>query len=156
MTSMKRVLVSVLLATTLGAGAAPAYAVTDPRPVDPFVPGINEDPDLSAAWQRWQAREIDDYVVSVRLSCFCVRKKAVRTVVRDGRIVKVTRGEHRLRAGKGWSMDGLSIMVREALAASDRVDVDYTPRGVPTWIAIDPSTMIADDESFYSVAVSRL
>src|SRR5690349_3784370 len=119
MTSMKRVCQTVLLALVLGAGATPAYAVADPRPVDPFVPGINEDPELATAWQHWQAKGIDDYVVSVRLSCFCASRPAVRTVVRDDRIVKVTRGEQRLRAGRGWSMDGLFIMLREALTEAD-------------------------------------
>ena len=47
MKPMKRVCQTVLLALALGAGATPAYAVADPTPVDPFVPGINEDPDLA-------------------------------------------------------------------------------------------------------------
>ena len=56
--------------------------------MQPFVPGINEDPDLSAAWQKWQAKGIDDYVITVRLSCFCVRTAPVATVIRDDRTVR--------------------------------------------------------------------
>jgi hypothetical protein len=157
MTSMKRVCQTLLLALALGVGATPAYAVADPRPVDPFVPGIDEDPALATAWQHWQARGIDDYAISVRLTCFCApRATTVRTVVRDDRIVKVTRGDHRLRAGRGWSMDELFIMIREELAEADSVDVTYTSRGVPKTIAIDPDRTAADEETYYSVTLSRL
>jgi hypothetical protein len=156
MTSMKRVCQTVLLSLALGAGAGPAYAAADPRPVDPFVPGINEDPQLTAAWQDWQSRDVDDYVLSVRLRCFCPPSAAIRTVVRDDAIVKVTQGERRLRPGKGWSMDGLFIMLREELAEADSVDVQFTPRGVPTSIAVDPERTAADEETYYAVSLSRL
>jgi len=160
MTSMKRVCQTVLLVPALvlalGAGAAPAYTVADPRPVDLFVPGIDEDPELAAAWQDWQATGLDDYVVSVRLSCFCPPSPAVRTVVRDDAIVRVTRGERRLRPGRGWSMDGLFLMLREALVDADSVDVRFTPRGVPKSITVDPERTVADDETYYTVALSRL
>jgi hypothetical protein len=156
MTTMKHALIAALVPLALGAGAAPAVAASDPQPVQPFVPGINEDPELSAAWQKWQSKNIDDYVISVRLSCFCVPEKAVRTVIRNDRTVKVTRGDTRLRAGRGYSMDELFSMIREATAASDSVTTDYTRRGVPQAIAIDPSTMVADDETYYTVSVVRL
>ncbi|CUR61235.1 exported hypothetical protein [metagenome] len=155
MTSMKRVCQAVLLSLALGAGAAPSYSVADPRPVDPFVPGINEDPQLAAAWQDWQSRGVDDYVLAVQRRCFCPPSAAVRTVVRDDAIVKVTQGERRLRPRKGWSMDGLFIMLREALAEADSVDVQFTPRGVPKTIAVDPERTVADEETYYTVALSR-
>ena len=41
-------------------------------------------------------------------------------------------------------------------AASDSVTTDYTRRGVPQSISIDPSTMVADDETYYSVSVVRV
>jgi len=156
MTPMKRVCRTVLLVLVLGAGATPAYAAADPRPVDPFVPGIHEDPALAAAWQDWQARDVDDYVVSVRLSCFCPPSPVVRTVVRDDAIVKVTRGERRLRAGRGWSMDGLFLMLREAMADADSVDVEFTRRGVPKSITVDPERTATDEETYYAVTLSRL
>ena len=155
MTTMKHVLLAALLPLGLGATAGPA-AAADPQPVQPFVPGINEDPDLSAAWQRWQSKGIDDYVISVRLSCFCVPAKPVVTVIRNDRTVKVTQGDRRLRPGRGYSMDELFSMIREASAESDAVTTDYTRRGVPRSISIDPSTMVADDETYYTVTLTRL
>jgi hypothetical protein len=156
MTTMKRALIAALVPLALGAGAAPAVAAADPQPVQPFVPGINEDPELSAAWQKWQSKGIDDYVISVRLSCFCVPTKAVRTVIRNDRTVKVTQDDRRLRPGRGYSVDELFTMIREASAGSDSVTVDYTRRGVPKSIAIDPDEMIADEETYYSVSLTRL
>jgi hypothetical protein len=156
MTTMTRALIAALVPITLGAGAAPAVAAVEPQPVQPFVPGINEDPELSAAWQKWQSKHIDDYVISVRVSCFCVPAKAVRTVIRNDRTVKVTQDDRRLRPRRGSSMDELFSMIREASAEADSVSTDYTRRGVPQSIAIDPSTMIADDETYYTVSLVRL
>lgn len=154
MTTMTRALLAALL-LPLTIGAAPA-AAADPQPVRPFVPGADDAPDLAAAWQAWQAKGIDDYVVTVRTSCFCVPTKAVRTVVRNDRTVRVTQGERPLRASRGWSMDELFTTIRTAQAEADRVDVEWTRRGVPTSIGIDPSTMIADEETYYTVRLSRL
>jgi len=156
MTTMKRALLAALLPLTIGAGAAPAVAAADPQPVQPFVPGIHEDPDLSAAWQRWQAKGIDDYVISVRLSCFCVPTDAVRTVIRDDTTRTVTRGDRELSARRGWSMDELFSMIRSASAEADRVEVHYTGRGVPKTITIDPVENAADEESYYTVSLTRL
>ena len=157
---MKHALVAALVPLSLvlggwSAGATPAV-VADPQPVQPFVPGINEDPELSTAWQTWQSKEIDDYAISVRLSCFCVPAKPVVTVIRGDRTVKVTQGDRRLGPRRGWSMDELFSMIRDAGATSDAVTTDYTRRGIPTSIAIDPSTMVADDETYYTVSVVRI
>ncbi len=161
MTTMKHALVAALVPIALvlgawGAGATPAVAASDPEPVQPFVPGINEDPELSAAWQAWQSKEIDDYAISVRVSCFCVPAKPVVTVIRGDRTVKVTQGDRRLRPRRGSSMDELFAMIRDATATSDAVTTDYTRRGVPQSIAIDPSTMVADDETYYTVSLVRI
>jgi hypothetical protein len=155
MTTMKHVLLAALLPLGLAVTAGPA-AATDPQPVQPFVPGTDDDPDLAAAWQSWQAKDIDDYVITVRETCFCVRTKPVETVIRDDRTVRVTRGDRRLEASRGWSMDELYALVRSAQAEADRVDVEWTRRGVPSSIAIDPSTMIADEETYYTVTLTRL
>jgi Family of unknown function (DUF6174) len=154
MTSMKHALLAALLPLGLGAAAGPA-AAADPQPVTPFVPGANEDPELSAAWQRWQAKDIDDYVITVRQTCFCARTQPVETVIRDDRTVRVTRGDQRLGASRGWSMDELYALVREARSDADRVDVEWTRRGVPRSIVIDPDTMAADEETYYSVTLRR-
>lgn len=47
---------------------------------------------------RVPAKDIDDYLITVRESCFCVRTEPVETVIRDDRTVRVTRGERRLKA----------------------------------------------------------
>jgi len=157
---MKRSWTGALLTTTLsvllGTAEAPSYAVAEPYPVTPFVPGINEDPTLAGAWQKWQAKEIDDYVITVRLSCFCIPEAAVRTVIRNDSIRRVTQGDKRLGPRRGYSMDELFIMIREATATADHVTVDYTRRGVPKAIAIDPEEMAADEETYYAVTLSRL
>ena len=155
MTSMKRALLAVLLPLGLGVAAGPA-AAADPQPVQPFVPGINEDPDLSAAWQSWQSKGIDDYVISVRRSCFCIPTDPVRTVIRNDTTRRVTQGERRLAPRRGWSMDELFSLIRSAGAEADRVDVEWTRRGVPASIAIDPDLHAADEETYYTVSVVRL
>lgn len=157
MKPLERLSLSLLLTLALGAGAAPSYAVgADPLPVDPFVPGIDEDPTVTKAWQRWQAKEIDDYVITVRLTCYCPLTPAVRTVVRDDEIRRVTRGEKRLGPALGYSMDEMYVRIREAMPHADRVEVDWTRRGVPRTITIDPDLGAADEETYFSVSVSRL
>ncbi|WP_139306550.1 DUF6174 domain-containing protein [Nocardioides exalbidus] len=153
---MKRTSLVVLLAAVVGAGAAPAYAVTDPQPVQPFVPGANDDPALDRAWQRWQARDVDDYVITVRTSCYCRPAPAVRTVVRDDEIVRVTKGRRDVGPVLGYSMDEMFTRIREAQGTADAVDVDYTRRGVPTSITVDRIAGAADDELYYTVSLSRL
>lgn len=155
MTTTKRALLAALLPLALGATAGPA-AAAHPQPVQPFVPGINDDPELSAAWQTWQAKGIDDYVITVRATCFCVRTKPVVTAVRNDRTVKVTRGDQRLKQSRGWSVDELYSLIRSARSESDRVDVEWTARGIPSSIAIDPSVMVADEETYYSVTLTKL
>lgn len=156
LTTMKRACLAVLILLTIGAGAAPALAAADPHPITPFVPGSNEDPELSEAWQAWQSKGIDDYVITVRLSCFCLPTEAVRTVVRNDSIRRVTRGDRRLSAQRGYSMDELFTMIRSASAEADRVEVAYTRRGVPKSITIDPIENAIDEETYYSVSLSRL
>lgn len=152
---MKRALVAALLPLAIGATAVPATAA-DPEPVTPFVPGINEDPVLLAAWQRWEAKGIDDYVITVRLSCFCPRTDAVRTVIRNDTIRRVTKGGRELSARRGYSVDEMYTMIRRASAEADRVEVDYTRRGIPTSITVDPIENAIDEETYYSVSVTRL
>ena len=155
MTTMTHVLLAALLPLGLGATAGPA-AAADPQPVQPFVPGINEDPELAAAWQTWQAKGIDDYVITVRETCFCALRKPVETVIRNDRTVRVTQGDRQLKQSRGWSVDELYTLIRSAQGEAERVDVEWTRRGVPSAIAIDPSTMVADEETYYSVTLSRL
>jgi hypothetical protein len=149
-------LLAAMLTALVGVVPSASAVVPDPQPVTPFVPGIDEDPELAGAWQKWQAKGIDDYVLTVRLSCFCVPADAVRTVIRNDRIRRVTQGDKQLRPGRGYSMDELFTMIREASVEADRVEVEHTRRGVPTSITIDPDEMVADEESYYTVTLSRL
>ena len=79
MTTITRTLLAALLPLTLGAVAGPA-AAADPQPVQPFVPGINEDPALSEAWQHWQAKGIDDFQLNYALET--LRRTAPGAVAR--------------------------------------------------------------------------
>ena len=154
--TMMRACLAVLIPLTIAVGAAPALAAADPHPITPFVPAIDDNPELTDAWQRWQSKGIDDYVITVRLTCFCPPTEAVRTVVRNDSIRRVTKGERRLAAHRGYSMDELFTMIRDASAEADRVEVAYTRRGVPRSITIDPIETAIDEESYYSVSLSRL
>lgn len=122
---------------------------------DTFEPTATDDPQLVAAWQAWDTKDIDDYTTTVALSCFCPQMPVVRTVVRDGEIRKVLQGGRRLGHGRGYSMDDLFLMIREAHETADRVEVNYTPRGVPKSITIDPEKMAIDEETYYTVSLVR-
>lgn len=128
---------------------APAHATDD------FVPTTSDDPALVEAWTAWDAKGIDDYTTTVKLSCFCPRSAAVRTAVRDGVVRKVTQDGRRLALRQGHSMDQLFAMIRAASETADRVEVTYTARGVPKSIAVDPKEMVADEEAYYFVSLSR-
>jgi hypothetical protein len=156
MTPVKRTTSALFLALTLGAAAAPAYTAADPLPVDPFVPGAADDPSMVKAWQRWQAKGIDDYVITVRRTCYCPPEPAVRTVVRDDEVRRVTRGEKDLGPARGHSMDEMFSRISDATTDADRVEVDYTRRGIPRAITIDPVLGAADEETYYTVTLSRL
>ena len=149
MTLMTTVARALLPALTLLLVPSAAYAV------DPFEPAATDDPELVAAWQAWEAKDVDDYATTVRLTCFCPEIPAVRTVVRDGEVRKVTQGGRRLALRRGHSMDQLFRMIRDAHATADRVEVTYTPRGVPKSITIDPEKLAVDEERYYTVSLVR-
>ena len=131
------------------------FVPTSAYAADTFEPEATDDPALVAAWQAWDGKDIDDYTTTVRLTCFCPEIPAVRTVVRDGEVRKVTRGDRRLRLRRGHSMDQLFLMIRDAHETADRVEVTYTPRGVPKSITIDPEKLAIDEERYYSVSLMR-
>ena len=146
MTTAARALILALAVTAL---PVTAHAAGD------FEPTTSDDPDLVAAWSAWEDKGIDDYTTTVRLSCFCPRIPAVRTVVRNGEVRTVTQGGQRLPERRGHSMDQLFEMLRDAHASADRVEVTYSPRGVPRSITIDPEELAADEESYYTVRLTR-
>ncbi len=122
---------------------------------DTFEPTADDDPALVKAWSAWDKKDIDDYTTTVALSCFCPQEPVVRTVVRDGEIRKVLQGSRRLGHGRGYSMDDLYLMLRAAHEDADRVEVTYTPRGVPKTISIDPEKLATDEETYYTVSLVR-
>ena len=126
-----------------------AYAAVD------FEPDATDDPALVKAWQAWDAKDIDDYTTTVTLTCFCPEIPPVRTVVRDGEVRKVTKSGRRLALRRGHSMDQLFEMIRNAHETADRVEVTYTPRGVPKSITIDPEKLAIDEERYYTVSLVR-
>lgn len=146
MTVMTRALLPVLALLLVPTSA---YAAVDSEP------DATDDPGLAKAVQAWEAKGIDDYTTTVILSCFCPEIAPVRTVVRDGEIRKVTQGGRRLAHRRGHSMDQLFAMIRDAHATADRVEVTYTPRGVPKSITIDPEEMAIDEERYYAVSLTK-
>lgn len=149
MTPTKTAVRALLLALALTSVPVAAHAT------DPFETTASDDPELVAAWEAWDRKNIDDYVTTVALSCFCPEIPVVRTVVRDGEVRKVMQGGRRLAHRRGHSMDQLFAMIREAHATADRVEVTYTPRGVPKSITIDPEELAIDEESYYKVTLVR-
>jgi hypothetical protein len=145
--------------TTMSRALLPALALllvpTAAYAGDTFEPTAADDPTVLAAWRSWDEKGIDDYTTTVALSCFCPERPVVRTVVRDGEIRRVLQGGRRLGHGRGYSMDDLFWMIREAHESADRVEVTYSPRGVPKSIAIDPERLAADEETYYTVSLVR-
>lgn len=150
MTIMKTVLRVLLLVLVLtGVPVAAAHAA------GPFVPAPSDPPEMVAAWQAWDAKGIDDYTITVELSCFCPSLTAIRTVVRNGEVRTVTQGKRRLTDRRGYTMDRMYAKIRKAYESADRVEVTYTPRGVPKSFTIDPILLATDEESYYTVTVTR-
>lgn len=147
------------LMTTVARALTPALALllvpTAAYAADTFEPDATDDPELVAAWQSWDAKDIDDYTTIVRLTCFCPEIPAVRTVVRDGEVRRVIQGGRRLALRRGHSMDRLFAMIRDAHETADRVEVTYTARGVPKSITIDPEKLAIDEERYYTVSLVR-
>ncbi len=150
MTIMKTALRGLLLALVLTVVPAASHAA------DPFVPAPSDPPEMVAAWQAWDAKGIDDYIITVELSCFCPSLTVIRTVVRNGEVRKVTQGDRRLADRRGYTMDRVYAKIRKAYETADRVEVTYTPRGVPKSFTIDPIELAVDEESYYSVSLTRL
>ncbi|HXH81280.1 DUF6174 domain-containing protein [Nocardioides sp.] len=146
---MKTTVRALLLALALTSVPVAAHAT------DPFEPAPTDDPKLVAAWEAWESKGIDDYATTVRHHCYCLPIPPVRTVVRDGEIHKVMQDGRRRPDGKGHSMDQLFLMLRDAYDNADRVEVTYTPRGVPKSISIDWDEVMVDEEQSYNVTLVR-
>lgn len=154
MTTMKRI---VLVMAAVGALAVPTAvdAVVPPAAHADFVPQPDDDPTLLKAWERWDAKSIEDYTLHVQVRCFCPVWPAVKTVVRGGEIRRVTRGPEKLSKREGYSVDRLYSMIRRWEQDADHLEVTYTSRGLPKSISVDPRTLMVDEERYYSVRLVR-
>jgi hypothetical protein len=158
---MTRLLAVLLLVVGLGltSGTADATISSDRgAPTYPdFVPAASDPAELRAAWRTWQELDAAAYTLRVKNSCFCIERPALETEVVDGEVTAVTyQGQARELRRKGYDMDRMFLILRDAYAHAAELDVHYSNRGVPTRIAIDWDLMIADEEAYYSVRLRGL
>ncbi len=162
MTTVRRVLALLLAALFLLTG--PTASATPEKPsakaghvYQNFTPQAGDPAELRRAWQRWQQQGLDHYVLRVHNSCFCVPQPPLETTVDDGEVTSVMyQDRSRELRRKGFDMDRMFLLLRDAYARADSLDVRYSTRGVPYRIAIDWELMIADEEANYSVKLHGL
>ena len=84
--------------------------------------------------------------------CFCIERPPLDTAVDGRRGDPVSyQGRTRELRRKGYDMDRMFLILRDAYAHADLLDVRYSERGVPNRISIDWNLMIADEEAYYTV-----
>ena len=159
---MTRLFAVLLLVAGLGLVSAPATGA-DARSeraahtYPDFVPTASDPVELRAAWEAWQGVDASAYTLRVLNSCFCLERPALETRVSNGAVIAVRyQGRDRLLRRKGYDMDRMFLILREAYAHAAVLDAHYSDRGVPTRISIDWDLMIADEEAHYSVKLRRL
>jgi hypothetical protein len=138
---------AVLLLT--GASSATAQARVASAPVDPGIADGMAQKQLDSARQRWQAAQIRDYHFTVERVCFCLPSFRVPATI-------VVRDDVPLAPPAAFddvaTVPRLQAIVQKAIDDQvERLNVTYDARGVPREIAIDRSSMIADDEITYRV-----
>lgn len=159
---MTRLLAVLLLVTGLGltSGSATGAETRSDRGAHTypeFVPTAGDPAELRAAWRRWQELDASAYTLQVKNSCFCIERPALETAVEDGEVTAVTyQGRTRELRRKGYDMDRMFLILRDAYAHAAALDVRYSSRGVPTRISIDWNLMIADEEAYYTVRLRGL
>ena len=121
---------------------------------------IGSDPDFSSIadpYERWKAYRIRDYSIIQRRYCFCpdanvpftviVRNDKIESVINatDGSVLPEQ--ERRLFKSVDELFDIIETVSRDTVA---RFDVEYDGRyGYPSYIFVDPSLFIADEEYGY-------
>lgn len=117
-----------------------------------FTPQDGDPAALRRAWRDWRRQHADSYVLRVQNSCFCVERPPIETKVVDGEVTSVTyQGQTRQLRRKGYDLDRMFLILRDAYAHAYRLDVRYSERGIPYRISIDWELMIADEEAYYTV-----
>lgn len=156
-----RLLSSLVLVVGLVTVGPAAVAAPDepsaPYPVRVFTPTADDAPELVEAWETWTARALLDYETNVMRSCFCLPQKAVVTTVSSGTVTSVTRADRPGRELKrrGYPVDRLFFLLRDAYADADGLDVVYGAGGVPKKINIDWDEQLADEELYFTVHLTR-
>jgi hypothetical protein len=164
MTSLRRALALLLPAlfvlTTSPAhatAAEPTARASGGHVYQDFTPQDDDPAAMRRAWRAWQRLAADHYVLRVHNSCFCLERPPVETTVVDGEVTSVTyQGGARQLRRKGYDLDRVFLILRDAYAHADRVDVRYSTRGVPYRMAIDWDLMAADEEANYTVKLRGL
>jgi hypothetical protein len=138
------------VAALLLTGASSAMAQAPSHPVDPSITNGSAQQQLDGARQRWQTAQIHDYRFTVERLCFCPPPAR-------GPVTIVVRNDTPLAPPAEFdqvaTIPKLHAVVQQAI--NDRVErltVSYDARGVPLSIAIDVSSMIADEETAYTVS----
>ena len=115
---------------------------------------------LQAARARWAEAGIADYSITVRRSCECTPEMIGPVVVevRGGAVVSRQYSSNGAAVSPGLaasfpSVEGLfEILDDAARTRAQRVEARYDSQlGYPTYVAIDPDRLVADDEIIYSV-----
>jgi hypothetical protein len=160
---MTRLFAVIVLVSTLGlvSGTA-ADAQTRPdrsgaHVYQDFTPAASDPAELRAAWRKWQRIDASAYTLRVQNYCFCIDRPPLDTAVSDDEVTSVTyQGRSRELRRKGYDMDRMFLILRDAYAHADLLNVRYSDRGVPYRISIDWELMMADEESNYSVQLRGL
>jgi hypothetical protein len=147
-------IVGLLTPTAALAGEPPSRAG---HTYKEFVPQQSDPKALRRAWRAWQRLGADDYVLRVQNYCFCLDRPPLETTVDGDEVTSVRyQGHVRELRRKGYDMDRMYLILRDAYAHADRLSVRYSQRGVPTRVLIDWELMMADEEANYSVQLRGL
>jgi hypothetical protein len=123
--------------------------------------GIGPVNDLARAQSRWRENGADTYTLALTRSCFCGEGALglVTVSVRNGVVESRTYADESPVPASfqdAWpDVPGLFALIGDALRRDADISVTYHPlHGAPTEVAIDYERQMADDELFYSAAVS--
>lgn len=116
------------------------------------------DTEIALREQAWAERQVLDYTIVYRESCFCPGGE-VTVVVRDGKIDSASRetdpGAGSLPVGTPLTVSGLFDLIKRAQSEADNLEVRFdADLDYPDRISIDWESNAVDDE--YGLTVLRL
>jgi hypothetical protein len=163
MQPMTRLSAVIALVASLGLVSGTAADAAQVRPeraahvYKDFVPTASDPAELRAAWRKWQQLDASAYTLRVQNYCYCLDRPPLDTAVSDDEVTSVTyQGRTRELRRKGYDMDRMFLILRDAYAHAARLDVQYSDRGIPYRITIDWELLVADEEANYSVRLRGL